>query len=213
MFWRRQENVEEMMARYFEHCDSCYEHFEKTMSLFFDEGVCEAFNAGVEEVHRLESECDDQRRQVEYTLYGKALLPESRGDLLGLLETYDKLPNIAETVCYALSCQQVVLPEALIAGYQDLFRLNVESYRLARKAVDVLMTNPKVALHATKAIEAKESESDRAERRLIREIFGGSWSTGDKLLYRDIVLLLGEVSDRAERLADRVGITAIKRQI
>jgi predicted phosphate transport protein (TIGR00153 family) len=213
MLWRKQENVEQMMELYFDQCDRCFAEFEAAMSIFWIEGHCESFEAAVQATHAAESKADDMRRDIEYTLYGKALLPESRGDILGILETYDKLANAAETVCFALSTQQTVLPTELVPQYQSLIKTNIESYELARKAVDCLMSNPKATLHATKSIEAKESESDAIERTLIRAIFAGDWETGDKLVYKEIVLLLGDISDRAERIADRIGITAIKRQI
>jgi predicted phosphate transport protein (TIGR00153 family) len=153
------------------------------------------------------------RREIEYLLYGKALLPESRGDVLGLLETYDKLPNIAETVAFVMSCQKTVLPAELVPQYKELIEINLDAYRLARRAVETLMNNPKAALHATKDIEHKESESDHLERKMVRAIFERDDTTGDKIIYKEIVLLIGEISDRAERVADRVGITAIKRNI
>ena len=37
--------------------------------------------------------------------------------------------------------------------------------------------------------------------------------TGQKLLLKDMILLIGGISDRAEAVADRIGIVAIKRQI
>ena len=76
----------------------------------------EDFDEAVSKVHRLEAACDDLRREIEYLLYGKALLPESRGDLLGLLETFDRLPNIAETVAFLFSCQKMLLPADLRAA-------------------------------------------------------------------------------------------------
>jgi predicted phosphate transport protein (TIGR00153 family) len=141
------------------------------------------------------------------------LLPESRGDLLGLLETFDKLPNIAETVAFLFSCQSMVLPVDLHPAYKDLLMVNVDAYKLARRTVDTVMTNPKATLHVTKDVEHKESESDRLERDLIREIYSRDISMGEKLALKEAVLLIGKISDRAESLADRVAIIAIKRQI
>ena len=40
--------------------------------------------------------------------------PVARGDLLGLLETYDGLPNIAETVGFVISSQQTEFPKVLL---------------------------------------------------------------------------------------------------
>ncbi len=213
MLWGKTQRVEKMLSDYFDRCDGCFEQFERAFQIYFTEGPQDLFHEAVQEVHRAEAVSDDLRREIEYMLYGKALLPESRGDLLGLLETFDKLPNIAETVAFLFSCQRMILPSDLHTNYKDLLRVNVESYRLARRTVDTLMTNPKATLHATKDVEHKESESDRLERDLIREIYSRDISMGDKLALKEAVLLIGTISDRAERLADRVAIIAIKRQI
>jgi len=213
VFWAKTVRVEKMLSDYFDRCDDCYRQFESAFETYFAHGPTDSFAESVLEIHRAEGACDDLRREIEYLLYGKALLPESRGDLLGLLETYDKLPNIAETVAFLFSCQRMELPTDLHSAYKELLRVNVESYDLARRAVDALMTNPRATLHATKDVEHKESESDRLERSLIVEIYSRDIPMGEKLGLKEVVLLIGTISDRAERLADRVAITAIKRQI
>jgi uncharacterized protein Yka (UPF0111/DUF47 family) len=47
----------------------------------------------------------------------------------------------------------------------------------------------------------------------VRDIFKRDDDTGVKLLYKEYVILIGNISDRAEKVADRIGIIAIKRQI
>ena len=211
--FRKQEKVEQMLDRYFALCDRCFESFEQALDLFFDEGVCDEFIAAVDATHRAESEADDMRRDIELTLYGKALLPESRGDILGLLETFDGLPNIAETVGFVLTYQGSAMPEELKGEYRKLVDVNIEGYRLARKAADQLMNNPKVVLGTTKEVDQKESASDTLERALIRKIFELDVTDGTKLMLKEIVLLTGDITDRAQRVADRIGLVAIKRQI
>lgn len=213
MFWRKHENIEGMLERYFDQCDECLEKFESAMAIFFDTGPKDAFREAVEDVHSAEGKADDLRHEIEFLLYGKALLPESRGDLLGLLEAYDGLPNVVETISFVFDCQALVLPEPLRADFRALADINIEAFRLARRAVDTLMANPRGTMHATKAVDIKESESDRGERALIRAIFGGDWDMGTKHGLKEAVLLLGEISDRAERVAHRIAITAIKRQV
>lgn len=202
-----------MLEAYFDRCDLCFQRFQEAMDHFFDAGLTEAFAKAVDQVNRAEGDADDQRREIEYLLYGRALLPESRGDLLGLIETYDKLPNIVETIVFALSCQQFEIPEVWQERFQSLVSINLESLVLARKAVDSLLANPKSTLHITKEIEHKESESDRYERSLMTDVFSSEHDLAVKLLLKDLILLMGAISDRAERVADRIAITAIKRQV
>lgn len=213
-FWKKESTVEKMLSSYFERSDTCFQMFEKACGVFFDTGQGAAFEAAVQKAHEAESAADDTRREIELTLYGKSLLPESRGDLLGLLEAFDRLPNMAETVLFALHCQRIDLPQDLMRPYKRLVDVNLQSYYLCRRAVDALLSNPKVTLHATKEVDQKESESDRIEREIMCRIFDSDqYDTGQKLLYKDLVLLIGSISDRAEAVADRIGIVAIKRQI
>jgi uncharacterized protein len=213
-FWKKQDTVEKMMAQYFERCDSCLQLFEKAFATFVENGHGAAFETAVQKTHEAESAADDMRREIELTLYGKALLPESRGDLLGLLEAFDKLPNMAETVLFVLLCQKTEIPEDILPTYKKLVDVNLQAYYLTRKAVDDLLHNPRATLHATKNVDEKESESDRLERDIICKLFDRTdLSPGYKLLLKEIVLLIGKMSDRAETVADRIGIIAIKRQI
>jgi uncharacterized protein Yka (UPF0111/DUF47 family) len=82
-----------------------------------------------------------------------------------------------------------------------------------RKTVDNLLNNPRVTLHSTKNVDEKESESDRVERDLLCRIFESDMELAEKLLLKDLVLMIGNISDRAEAAADRIGLVAIKRQI
>jgi predicted phosphate transport protein (TIGR00153 family) len=213
-FWKKEDSIEKMLSRYFERCDICFQMSEKAFGAFFDTGQGEAFEAAIQKAHEAESAADDLRREIELTLYGKALLPDSRGDVLGLLEAFDRLPNMVETALFALRCQRIELPGDLVPLYKRLVEINLQSYYLCRRAVDALFSNPKITLHATKEVDEKESESDRTEREIICQIFEKpEISTGQKLLLKDLILLIGGISDRAEAVADRIGIVAIKRQI
>lgn len=212
-FWKKNNKIHQMLDDYFSQCDTAFCRFENAMETFFSQGYGEAFRSDVEACHRAESRADDLRRGIEMTLYGKALLPESRGDLLGLIETFDSLPNMVDTIVYSMLCQQTPVPEDFFEDYRELLRVNIEAYHVTRKAVDALLNNPKVTLYLTKDVDEKESQSDRVERRIISKVFSSIYDIGTKILLRDLVLLIGEISDRAEKTADRIGIIAIKRQI
>jgi uncharacterized protein len=212
-FWKKRDNIQKMLEGYFEQCDLCFQLFETALASYVEGGLGDVFSAAVEKTHKAESAADDLRREIELTLYGKALLPESRGDLLGLVESFDRLPNIVETILFTIKCQAVQIPPVLLPDYKRLADINLQAYYLLRKAVEALLDNPKATLHATKEVDDKESESDRVERELISRIFQSDTDVGTKMLLKELVLLIGSVSDRAETTADRIGIIAIKRQI
>lgn len=211
--WKKQEKIEHMLEGYFEQTDRCFQMFEKAFQTYQEMGLGASFDAEMGKTQDFESAADDLRREIEHTLYGRALLPESRGDILGLLESFDRIPGIAESVLYAMSCQRMSIPDSLKPMFTRLVEVNLQAYYLIRKAVDNLMNNPRVTLHNTKDVEKKESESDDVEREIICKVFDTQMETGEKVLYRDLALLIGRISDLCETCADRVSIIAIKRQI
>jgi predicted phosphate transport protein (TIGR00153 family) len=213
MFWKKHESIESRLNRYFEQCDNFFGQFEKAFRLFLADGVTTTFGAEVDKAHQCESQADDLRRDIELTLYGKSLLPESRGDLLGLLETYDQLPGAGEVVLFEMLYQNMRVPPEFHPAFVRLVELNLQAYFLVRKTVDALMNNPRVTLGAVKEVDAKESQSDRQERKLIQEIFASAMDKADKLQLRSLIAGISRISDLAEHTADRIGIIAIKRQV
>ena len=92
-FLRKQRLVEEAIFDYLSKWKKCLEDFKAGMEVYLNEGLGERFDYYVEQVHKAEERADELRRKVEWEMYSKALIPESRGDMLGFLETMDKIPN------------------------------------------------------------------------------------------------------------------------
>ncbi len=212
-FWKKDESIESRLDRYFAQSEAFFTEFEKAFKMFLTDGCTTAFEAAVDKAHQIESESDDLRRDIELTLYGKQLLPESRGDLLGLLEAYDKILGSAEVALYEMRYQHMSVPDPFKAGFERLVGLNLQAFFLVRKTVDALLNNPRVTLGCVKEVDAKESQSDRQERKLIEEIFTTDMPKADQLQLRWLIGLIATISDLAEHTADRIGIIAIKRRI
>ncbi len=214
LFWRQQKKLEELLREYFAKTDQCFDFFSSGMNEYFERGRGEVLSELVQKTHRAESQADALRREIELTLYSQSLLPESRGDILGLLEQFDRIPNRAETCLHMIECQALDLPEELIQQTRQLVELNVEAYNLTRQAIDALFHSPKMTPYYCSQVIAKESESDHHERKLIRKIFKElPIDAGEKVLYKELVLAIGSISDRCETTSDRISIVAIKRQI
>lgn len=214
LFFKKEKEVRALIERYFDLVDEAMEMFSATMACYLKSGVCEEFTDGDRTLHGLESKADDLLRDIEKRMYQHALLPESRGDLLGLLEHFDKLPNLAETITFMLETQRIHIPEALRPRVEELLEVNVEAYRLARDTVRRLFEAPNTVAEAVGPVDAKESESDRLERDLIVDVFADD-GLGDlqKILLREVVQRIGDLSDSAENVAGRLEIIALKRRV
>lgn len=211
-FFKAEEKIHEMIGEYLQTVDKCLKVWHESIAECLERGH-DVAHPGYQRTHQMESKADDLRREIAMILYGKALLPESRGDLLNLLEAIDMIPNSAETVLSAMETQRIDIPEQFQASFRDLVEANMEAVEYLLKTADAVFTNPKQTLYLVKEVDIRESASDRLENRLVGEIFDSGIDKADKILLRSIVFLIGAIADRAENAADRMGLTAIKRRV
>ena len=211
-FWRKERQVQQNIEGYIQETERCMSSLVEAMKVYFDEGLGERFEQLVERVHTLERSADDKRREIESTMYGKALIPESRGDILGMLEAMDLIPNQCESVLYQIWTQNMSVPAEFIEQFRELLEANVEAYELLCRAMRDLFGKVDRIDRGTGQVIDKEAASDGIERGLIKAIFSSDMDKADKILLKELVLELGAISDRSENAADRLRNIAVKRQ-
>ena len=211
-FWKKQKQIEEAIEDYLKEGDLCVSAFGEAFATYFRDGIGPKFEELAARAHAHESKSDDKRREIERSLYGRTLIPESRGDILGMLEALDKVPNKCESVLYQIVLENITIPEEYDSKSENLIQVNVECYRILCEAVRHLLANTGELLSEAGRVDHKESESDGIEHELIRTIFSSEMDKADKILLRDLILEIGSISDRAENAADRLSIIAAKHQ-
>ena len=209
----KQRTVEALIGQYLDQVTACVDAFVACIESSFDAEPFESLIEKVERTHQAESQADDVRREIGLLLYGKALFPESRGDILGLLEVVDKIPNRAETVVRQMQHQRFYIPTELGPQFKSLVAKVRECSLEVIKAVRTLFSDYHRALFFSDRVSEIESRADDLEFQLIEAIFSSNRETGDKILLRDMVQAIGSIADQAENAADRVRIVAIKRKI
>ena len=212
MLWKRQKEIEQAVEAYLVETENCLAAFVKALEIYLADGITPNFEQQIESTHRHESRADDKRREIEYAMYERALIPESRGDILGILEAVDLVPNKCESVLYQIWLQSMSIPQEYGDRLTELVRINSESYALLCQAIRHLFSAVEQVLPTVDLVGEKESESDRIERILIKSVFDAPGDKADKVLMKEVVLEIGAISDRAENAADRVRIAAVKLQ-
>lgn len=215
-FMRRERRVRKLLAEYCQHWIACIGAFREAWNTYLEQGTGDAFDFKVAQTHKLESRTDDLRREIELDLYSKALLPESRGDILGLLETVDRLLSEIEWALYEIQLQEIVIRDEIRPNFQRLVNVACECCELVNEGLRILLVEGRSAgvIELSHKVDALESESDHLERALIRQVFKiAELRTGDKLLLKNLVMLLGRVTDRAENVADRLTLVSVKRRV
>lgn len=211
--WRGSPNVKGRILTYLEQADRCLERFGAAFTHYLEVGPDDAFDALRAESHRAESAADDLRREIEQTLYERELLPESRGDLLSLLESLDHIPGAAQGVLNILFLERPELPGFLRSHLARLVALNLEAFGFIDQAVRALMEDPARTRELHNRVDELESRSDRLQQAAIRELYASGFELARKLQMKDVIRTIGAISDRCEHTADLLNIIAIKRRI
>jgi len=212
-FWKREQVIEQLMDQYLEEMRTCLNLFKDAIFTMVDDSTGPTATDLVFQVDQAESRCDDLRRKMELELYSKALMPDSRGDLLGLIESLDTIPNWAEEMAYDIHLQRVVFPPSLRAQFRTLAEKNVECVHVLYKAVTDLFTDLEAVFDLAKEVKHLESEIDDLERQLIRSVFDIEERLSYQNLMHRIIRGICDISDKSQNVAERLVILAAKRQI
>lgn len=164
-------------------------------------------------IGNLESKADNYRREIENRLYTHTLIPEHRGDVLGLLESTDYVIDTMKETLNQFDIEQPEIPKELNNEFMELTEMSVsatESLVLAARAFFKDVSSVKNHLHK---VFFYEKEADRIGDSVKRKVFRLNIELAKKFHLRYFALHIQQVSDRAEAVADRLAIYTIKRTI
>lgn len=212
--FRKTHLVTTMVEAYMDHCDACVASFTKGFTEYLETGPNSAFCSVVREVDRLESECDKDRRTIEEAMFAKALIPESRADVLKLIEAVDDVPDLCEHICYDVQNEHLRVPESCVQSFRDLAFLSEDCCGFLSKAVRTLFTDLPAVRAFVDKVGKKESESDVLRRELVHHIFSDPAIAPDqRILLRDLAEKISCISDHCETVGDILIILTVKRLV
>ena len=162
-------------------------------------------------ISQLENRADELRRTIENQLYSHSLIPEHRGDVLGLLESMDNVIDTAKHLLIQFSVESPDIQMVLVKDFLDLTEQSAqaaESIVMSARAFFREVGAVKDHLHK---VYFYEKEADKIAENLKRRIFSLKIDLARKMHLASFVQHVDSIADRAEAVADRLSIYAIKR--
>lgn len=185
--------------------------FKLAVRIYLKDGPNGEFEEKLNAVNVLESDADGLRRNIEKQLYTYTLIPDARGDVLGLIETLDHVVNLFEGALWAMFNEKPAIPEDFRSGYKKLTNMTVEAVDALVLAARSFFRSPHSVPDFNHKVMIYEKEADKIGTRLKQEIFLSDLELAQKLQLRFFVEQIDNVADWAEDVADRLAIYAIKR--
>jgi len=176
-------------------------------------GCSEDFEAAIVKIDKLESRADKVSQEVEAHLYRNSLIPEHRGDVLGLLENTDNIIDRMKTSLYQFSVERPEIPAEFHADYLKLAEVSCQAAEAVVVSARAFFRDVDAVKDNLYKVHHYEKEADRVGDSLKRKVFASDLELAHKIHLRYFALNVELLSDRAEQVADRLAIYAIKRNM
>jgi len=213
MFNKSQNWVEKKINEYCQKSQECVNFGMKVLTGCIGATDCENWKETTLEVHKAESKADDLRREIEYFIYERSLFPESRGDILSLLEILDRIPNQVQQTVKMIVEQQIHIPEILKSEINSISTITQKCVDITIQGVEMLFSNFREVLEILGQIDAMESEVDKIQSDAITKVFQSDIEPFRKILLRDLINSISEVTNHAEKVGDFMRIMIVKRMM
>jgi predicted phosphate transport protein (TIGR00153 family) len=212
--FKKEHRIESLIYAYLDNIKLSQESFANALRECFLHGEkCENFAFYLQQTHKYESKADDVRQEINDLMYGKALIPDSRGDIMGLLAALDLIPHLFENILYMIQTQRLHLPEILKVDLQALLDLCLETCDLLYRQTEALFKKGGRVRKLVKTIDTNESHCDHFERTLITKLFDSDIDPFLKLQLKDLIVEIGEIANQADQVSKRINIISMKRRV
>ncbi len=210
--FRKTKELEAQIDEYCNQVDEGALGFKLGLRLYLSDDY-DVFEDKLRQVNELESRGDTLRRKIERRLYAQTLIPESRGDVLGLLENMDQILNKCEGAMWQFAIEKPDIPNEFRTDFANLVDCVVQ-------AIDSLVSASRAFFRDIHTVNDHlhkvlyfEKEADKVSTKLKMAIFSSELDLSRKNQLRSFVEHVDDIADTAEDVADRLAIYTIKRSI
>ena len=201
-----------------EHLDavlSCYDLFTQAIEKLLVTGPGAEAEALALQVDKMESKADEARHKIIKSFLEGALLPESRREVLKLIELTDEIANKTESNIRQIALQQIIFPAEI---KDNILRINdktKDQLLILRKVIESLFSNFESQVNHDELIKINtlESEIDQYEESAIKLIYNSKLELAEKFQLREIIADLADVSDIVEDISDMIEIIMVLRKV
>jgi len=174
----------------------------------------ESFAKKIEDIAKVEHMGDALRRGLEEQLYTQTLIPESRGDVLELLESLDGLLDRFKGALWQFDIERPDIYPELHEDIQELTTCAVEAVEAIVLSARAFFKDISAVADHLHKVSHWESQSDKVSTRIQKQVFNQpDLRLSYRMQLRDFIGHIDKIADRAEDVADKLRIYVIKRSL
>ena len=187
-------------------CLLCHEKFTDYVEEILEGDKEEKAFDYVNDISAIETEADEIRRRIVVELLKGDLLPQSRREVLYLIEKIDEIANASEDIIRSIYLQAVDIGDEYVDRLKSINNETAMQLKEVRIAVDKIFSDiwsENLDLHELcMKIDSHESAVDLIEQSIIRDIYRSGISLAEKNQLRYFTRKFADISDLAEDISD-----------
>jgi predicted phosphate transport protein (TIGR00153 family) len=215
LFFQKAKAIEGDIDKFLENISLAAMTFELGVGEYYH-GKIEPFEAHCADIRRLEHESDSLRRNIKITLYRELLIPDARGDVLGLIETLDNVIDNTQKVILHFLIEKPIVWEWLTEDFLELTATAVKAIQeLVSASRSFFRDISHVDEHLSR-VHYWEHEADTIELRIKKKTFAEDSPIDEfsrKVHMRYFAEKISLLADEAESVAERLEVYTIKRTV
>lgn len=184
--------------------------FKLGIKCYFD-GQLNDFEAHLKDLRKIEDRADDLRRNIEIKLYTRTLIPEARGDVLGLLESCDKVLNITADTLLEFSVEIPNLFPELKPDFLEMSESSIHCLENTVSGIRAYFKNIDAVRDYIIKVQFYKKETNKTAEKIKRTIFRTDHELSYKIHARYFTFHIERIAEQSEDVCDRLSIAIIKR--
>ncbi|MBO5997608.1 MAG: DUF47 family protein [Alphaproteobacteria bacterium] len=210
--FKKTRELDNKITEFFDNISEAGLVYARAISLYLEQGATEEFSQKRQQVSAFEARNDQLRRDVEAQLYEHTLLPDSRADVLHLLEGVDRVINKYESNLYMYAIEKPVIPSEFHTQIKELVQTVLDCVEaLVVSARSFFAMNGEIKNHLHKVMFF-EKQADQQGTVLKTAFFEQKkLELAHKRQLQDFEMATEQISDFAEDVADSLTILSVKR--
>ncbi|MFW5873589.1 MAG: DUF47 domain-containing protein [Bacillota bacterium] len=181
--------------------------------LYLEEGETEKVKELTESVHEYESKADEKRREIITSILNGRLMPNTRSDMLNLIESIDDIADFSEDIIDEIIFLRLKFKHLDINRGKKMQELLLEQYGKLTRGLKLLFSDMNQALVYARQLEEIESKLDDIEEVMIREVGQNTeLDAASKLSHRNLIKNISDLADIIEKVGDAIEVVISARQ-
>lgn len=181
----------------------CMANSLEALFLYLEEGESHEVKVLIDTVHEYESKADKLRREIITSILDGRLMPNTRSDILNLVESIDDIADFSEDIIDEIIFLRLKFTYLDLDRARQMQELLLEQFEKLTDGLKLLFIEMNQALVYARQLEEIESKLDDIEEEMIREIGQNQeLDAAEKLSHRNLIKNISDLADIIEKVGD-----------